>query len=284
MRRAGGAHDVVDARRREIRDRRTPASRRRAAGASSCGPARAARASAPGARLLGRATARDDLYASLMIPTTVAEAARRFGDRIAYVTESGWSLTLRRHRPHLRRGRGRARPRGRRRGRRRRARAPARPRVPPRVLRGRQARRDHRGRERPALATASARPCSTLARPEAHDRRPRARVLDELPRRAAAAPPPLADDPDRPVAIIFTSGTTGLPKGARLLQPPARVHHADRHRRRVGHRRPLVQRHVVRAPRLHDEAARAACSAAAPRSSWNAGARATRSSCSPASR
>ncbi|MEP6624600.1 MAG: class I adenylate-forming enzyme family protein [Acidimicrobiia bacterium] len=27
--------------------------------------------------------------------------------------------------------------------------------------------------------------------------------------------PPLADDPDRDVAIIFTSGTTGLPKGAR---------------------------------------------------------------------
>jgi len=29
-----------------------------------------------------------------------------------------------------------------------------------------------------------------------------------------ASPPPLPDDPDRPVAIIFTSGTTGLPKGA----------------------------------------------------------------------
>ena len=28
-----------------------------------------------------------DLYASLMIPTTIAEAARRFGDRIAYVSE-----------------------------------------------------------------------------------------------------------------------------------------------------------------------------------------------------
>jgi acyl-CoA synthetase (AMP-forming)/AMP-acid ligase II len=28
------------------------------------------------------------------------------------------------------------------------------------------------------------------------------------------APPVLADDPDRPVAIIFTSGTTGMPKGA----------------------------------------------------------------------
>ena len=29
-----------------------------------------------------------------------------------------------------------------------------------------------------------------------------------------ASPPPLPDDTDRPVAIIFTSGTTGLPKGA----------------------------------------------------------------------
>jgi non-ribosomal peptide synthetase component E (peptide arylation enzyme) len=28
-----------------------------------------------------------------MIPITVAEAARRYGDRIAYVTESGWSLS-----------------------------------------------------------------------------------------------------------------------------------------------------------------------------------------------
>ncbi len=28
-----------------------------------------------------------------------------------------------------------------------------------------------------------------------------------------ASPPPLDDDPDRPVALVFTSGTTGLPKG-----------------------------------------------------------------------
>jgi acyl-CoA synthetase (AMP-forming)/AMP-acid ligase II len=38
-------------------------------------------------------------------------------------------------------------------------------------------------------------------------------VLAEL-RVAGAAPPELPPDPDRPVAIIFTSGTTGLPKGA----------------------------------------------------------------------
>jgi acyl-CoA synthetase (AMP-forming)/AMP-acid ligase II len=31
---------------------------------------------------------------------------------------------------------------------------------------------------------------------------------------AGAAPPPLPDDPERAVAIIFTSGTTGIPKGA----------------------------------------------------------------------
>jgi acyl-CoA synthetase (AMP-forming)/AMP-acid ligase II len=37
-------------------------------------------------------------------------------------------------------------------------------------------------------------------------------VLGELRRRGT--PPELADDPDRPVAIIFTSGTTGAPKGA----------------------------------------------------------------------
>lgn len=29
-----------------------------------------------------------------------------------------------------------------------------------------------------------------------------------------AAPPALPDDPDRPIAIVFTSGTTGVPKGA----------------------------------------------------------------------
>jgi acyl-CoA synthetase (AMP-forming)/AMP-acid ligase II len=39
------------------------------------------------------------------------------------------------------------------------------------------------------------------------------RLLAEL-REQGGGPPPLAYDPDRPVAIIFTSGTTGTPKGA----------------------------------------------------------------------
>src|SRR5919106_487951 len=33
-------------------------------------------------------------------------------------------------------------------------------------------------------------------------------------RAGGETPPPLSDDPDRPVAIVFTSGTTGVPKGA----------------------------------------------------------------------
>lgn len=36
----------------------------------------------------------------------------------------------------------------------------------------------------------------------------------EALRRPDLAPPALADDPDRDVALVFTSGTTGLPKGA----------------------------------------------------------------------
>src|SRR3954447_26154639 len=33
------------------------------------------------------------VYASLMLPETVTEAARRFADRTAYIAPGGWSLT-----------------------------------------------------------------------------------------------------------------------------------------------------------------------------------------------
>lgn len=45
----------------------------------------------------------------------------------------------------------------------------------------------------------------------------RATAVDDLfagLRVGGGSVPPLAEDPDRPVAIVFTSGTTGLPKGA----------------------------------------------------------------------
>jgi acyl-CoA synthetase (AMP-forming)/AMP-acid ligase II len=46
------------------------------------------------------------------------------------------------------------------------------------------------------------------------DPAPDRRAVHRPLRVADAAPPPLPDDPDRPVAIVFTSGTTGIPKGA----------------------------------------------------------------------
>ncbi len=91
------------------------------------------------------------------------------------------------------------------------------------------------------------------------------------PAPATAAPLPLPDDPERPVAIIFTSGTTGLPKGALYCNRQLSfITHND-----VGDtwgaRRSRLQRHVVRAPRLHDQAPRQRSGAAASRSSCGAG-------------
>lgn len=58
-----------------------------------------------------------------------------------------------------------------------------------------------------------------------------AEEVDALRRVGSTPPPPLADDPDRPVALVFTSGTTGQPKGAlfraRQLAAVTRIDAAD---------------------------------------------------------
>ena len=80
-------------------------------------------------------------------------------------------------------------------------------------------------------------------------------MLHEL-RATDETPPALADEPDRPVAIVFTSGTTGLPKGALYCNRQLAFITADGCRGHVGRRRPGRGRYTDGAPRVHDEAAR----------------------------
>ena len=163
--------------------------------------------------------------------------------RPAYVAEDGWPLEyaiLDRVSDELAVGLAR---RGLDSRRRPRARPAAGRRVPRRVPRGRQARRDHRGGQRPPHTARAERASSRPRRPRPRcsrlpaSRRTAASNVETVrplrPRRGCSTscasadetPPALADDPDRPVAIVFTSGTTGSPKGALVRQPPARVHH-----------------------------------------------------------
>ena len=144
-----------------------------------------------------------------------------------------------------------------------------------RVPRRGEARRDHRGRERPALdreraavldarRTAARRSPRPASRPTASDDRAGRRRRRGAPTASAHGCASrrrprrrrVADDPDRPVAIIFTSGTTGLPKGAlycnRQLAFITQTDVGDA----WGAGGRGLQRHVVRAPRVHDQAAR----------------------------
>ena len=113
------------------------------------------------------------------------------------------------------------------------------------------------GREPPAGRRPSRPPSPRLAGAALVARR-RATRSTAL-RRPGAASPPLADDPDRPVALVFTSGTTGQPEGRAVPRAPAGRHHPHRRGRRLGRpgRRADADagRHAVRPRRLHDQAA-----------------------------
>jgi len=154
-----------------------------------------------------------------MLPLTVTEAARRFADRTAYVTPGGWELSyldIDRTSDEVatglaRRGIGLGD-----------VVALGFPPGPEYIVSyvaaaklgaisaGVNDRLSTRERDA-VLDVAGAR---LVLAPDEFSPAPSADALLRDLRVTAEAPPPLPDDPDRPVAIIFTSGTTGLPKGA----------------------------------------------------------------------
>ena len=288
VRRARGAHDVVDPAPRGSRARRTPrmpASSSRRIVLRPCARSSRCRAGDPGAAStarrhglvrfghppLGPAAI---LYAPGMLPQTVARGRPPLRAIVPPTSPPrGWSAVAT---PTSTASPTRS-PSG------SRARGvgdgdvvalvpPAGPGVPPRVPRARRssARSPPASTTgcRPRNATRSssvAEPRLVLAAPGSHPRAPSS-SRSRRPRRRPTCSPPCGstarlrprspDDPDRPVAIIFTSGTTGLPKGALYCNRQlAFITQTDVGDTWGGGGR-CVQRHVVRAPRLHDEAAR----------------------------